>query len=143
MLFPKKVKFRKWQNGRKSEKRLAMPETRGITLAFGSYGLKAESPARVKSNQIEAARKVIVRTITKAGKMWIRIFPDRPYTQKAAQMGMGKGKGDPKGYVFEVRPGRVIFEVDGVDEATAAKALRKAGAKLPIKTRLVRRAHSA
>ena len=143
MLFPKKVKFRKWQNGRKSETRLAMPETRGITLAFGSFGLKAETSARVKSNQIEAARKVIVRTITKTGKMWIRIFPDRPYTQKAAQMGMGKGKGDPKGYVFEVRPGRVIFEVDGVDEVTAAKALRKAGAKLPIKTRLVRREKSA
>lgn len=143
MLFPKKVKFRKWQNGRKSEARLAMPETRGITLSFGSYGLKAETPARVKSNQIEAARKVIVRTITKAGKMWIRIFPDRPYTQKAAQMGMGKGKGDPKGYVFEVRPGRVIFEVDGIDEVTAMKALRKAGAKLPVKTRFVRRSAKA
>lgn len=139
MLFPKKVKFRKWQNARKSEAKLAMPETRGITLAFGSYGLKAETPARVKSNQIEASRKVISRTITKVGKMWIRIFPDRPYTAKAAQVGMGKGKGDPQGYVFEVRPGRMLFEVDGVDEATAVKALRKAGAKLPLKTRIVRR----
>lgn len=139
MLFPKKVKFRKWQNGRKSEAKLAMPETRGITLAFGSFGLKAETPARVKSNQIEASRKVITRTITKVGKMWIRIFPDRPYTAKAAQVGMGKGKGDPQGYVFEVRPGRMLFEVDGVDEATAVKALRKAGAKLPLKTRIVRR----
>jgi len=139
MLFPKKVKFRKWQNARKSEAKLLMPETRGITLAFGSFGLKAETPARVKSNQIEASRKVITRTITKVGKMWIRIFPDRPYTAKAAQVGMGKGKGDPQGYVFEVRPGRMLFEVDGVDEAVAVKALRKAGAKLPLKTRIVRR----
>jgi len=143
MLFPKKVKFRKWQNGRKSEAKLAAPETRGITLAFGSFGLKAETPARVKSNQIEASRKAIVRTITKVGKMWIRIFPDRPYTQKGAQVGMGKGKGDPQGYVFEVRPGRMLFEVDGVDEATAVKALRKAGAKLPLKTRIVRRVETA
>lgn len=139
MLFPKKVKYRKWQNGRKSEVKLTAPETRGITLAFGSFGLKAETPARVKSNQIEASRKVISRTITKVGKMWIRIFPDRPYTQKGAQVGMGKGKGELQGYVFEVRPGRMLFEVDGVDEATAVKALRKAGAKLPLKTRIVRR----
>lgn len=139
MLFPKKVKFRKWQTSRKSTARLEKPETRGTTLSFGSFGLKAESPARVKSNQIEASRKVIVRTITKVGKMWTRVFPDRPYTQKAAQMGMGKGKGDPQGYVFEVRPGRVLFEIDGVDEATALEALRKAGSKLPVKTRIVRR----
>ncbi len=143
MLFPKKVKYRKWQNGRKSESKLAAPETRGITLAFGSFGLKAETPARVKSNQIEASRKVITRTITKVGKMWIRIFPDRPYTQKGAQVGMGKGKGELQGYVFEVRPGRMLFEVDGVDEATAVKALRKAGAKLPLKTRIVRRTETA
>ncbi|MBI3634282.1 MAG: 50S ribosomal protein L16 [Candidatus Yonathbacteria bacterium] len=139
MLFPKKVKFRKWQNARKSVARLLKPETRGTTLSFGSFGLKAETSARIKSNQIEASRKVIGRTITKVGKMWIRIFPDRPYTQKPAQMGMGKGKGDPQGYVFEVRPGRVLFEVDGVDEATAVKALHKAGAKLPVKTKIVRR----
>ena len=139
MLFPKKVKYRKWQNARKSEAKLAAPETRGITLAFGSYGLKAETQARVKSNQIEASRKAIVRTITKVGKMWIRIFPDRPWTQKGAQVGMGKGKGELQGYVFEVRPGRMLFEVDGVDEATAVKALKKAGAKLPLKTRIVRR----
>lgn len=143
MLFPKKVKYRKWQNARKSEAKLAAPETRGITLAFGSFGLKAETQARVKSNQIEASRKVIVRTITKVGKMWIRIFPDRPWTQKGAQVGMGKGKGELQGYVFEVRPGRMLFEVDGVDEATAVKALRKAGAKLPLKTRIVRRTETA
>lgn len=143
MLFPKKVKYRKWQNARRSEAKLSQPETRGITLAFGSFGLKAESQARVKSNQIEASRKAIVRTITKVGKMWIRIFPDRPYTQKGAQVGMGKGKGDLQGYVFEVRPGRMLFEVDGIDEATAVKALKKAGAKLPVKTRIVRRVQVA
>lgn len=143
MLFPKKVKYRKWQNARKSEAKLAAPETRGITLAFGSFGLKAETQARVKSNQIEASRKAIVRTITKVGKMWIRIFPDRPWTQKGAQVGMGKGKGELQGYVFEVRPGRMLFEVDGVDEATAVKALKKAGAKLPLKTRIVRRVEVA
>lgn len=139
MLFPKKVKFRKWQTARKKPARLEKPETRGTKLSFGSYGLKAESPARVRSNQIEASRKVIVRTITKIGKMWIRVFPDRPYTQKPAQMGMGKGKGDPQGYVFEVRPGRILFEVDGVEEKVALEALRKAGAKLPVKTHIVRR----
>ena len=139
MLLPKKVKFRKWQNARKSVARLLKPDTRGTEVSFGSFGLKAETSARIRSNQIEASLKVIARTITKFGKMWIRIFPDRPYTQKPAQMGMGKGKGDPQGYAFEVRPGRVLFEVDGVDEATAVKALNKAGAKLPVKTKIVRR----
>ena len=113
MLIPKKVKFRKWQSER-SNKKTITPDTRGTKLAFGSFGLKAETSARVKSNQIESARKVISRTLTKTGKYWIRIFPDRPYTQKAAQMGMGKGKGDPQGYCFEVLPGRIIFEVDGI-----------------------------
>ena len=141
MLFPKKVKHRKWQTGRKHPERLARPETRGITVAFGSFGLKAQSPARIRSNQIEAARKVIVRTMHKTGKMWIRIFPDRPFTAKAAEVGMGKGKGDPQGYCFEVRPGRIIFEVDGVSEQVAREALRKAGAKLPIKTKVVSREH--
>jgi large subunit ribosomal protein L16 len=105
--------------------------------------LKSESQARVKSNQLEASRKVISRTLTKAGKYWIRIFPDRPYTAKAAEVGMGKGKGDPQGYCFDVAPGRIIFEVDGVDEATARESLRKAGAKLPIKTRIIARVHKA
>ena len=93
----------------------------------------------MKSNQIEAARKAAVRTITKVGKMWIRVFPDRPYTQKGAQTPMGKGKGELQGYVFEVRPGRILFEVDGVDETIAREALRKAGAKLPLKTKVVKR----
>ncbi|MFA6300846.1 MAG: 50S ribosomal protein L16 [Candidatus Paceibacterota bacterium] len=138
MLVPKKVKFRKWQSGRSNLKKRTA-DTRGIKLSFGSYGLKAESQARVKSNQIEAARKVISRTLTKTGKYWVRIFPDRPYTAKAAEVGMGKGKGDPQGYCFDVLPGRIIFEVDGADEKVSHEALRKAGSKLPLKTRIVGR----
>ncbi len=140
MLIPKKVKFRKWQTGR-SKTKLTTPETRGTKVSFGSFGLKADSGARVKSNQIESARKAMSRQLTKTGKYWIRIFPDRPYTQKAAQVGIGKGKGDPQGYVFEVQPGRIIFEVDGVEETIAREALRKAGSKLPVKTRVVARAN--
>jgi len=139
MLFPKKVKHRKWQKGRKHPDKLNRPDTRGITLAFGSFGLKAETQARVKSNQIESARRVLTRSTGKAGKIWIRMFPDRPYTQKAAEVGMGKGKGDLQGYVMEVRPGRMLFEVDGVSVAVAKEALRKAGSKLPLKTRIVSR----
>ena len=132
MLIPKKVKFRKWQTKRTNPKSVS-PDTRGSRLAFGSYGLKSETESRVKSNQLESARKVISRTLTKAGKYWIRIFPDRPFTAKAAEVGMGKGKGDPQGYCFDVLPGRIIFEVDGVDEKVAHEALRKAGTKLPLK----------
>jgi large subunit ribosomal protein L16 len=139
MLFPKKVKHRKWQTGRKSPERLARPDTRGITVAFGSHGLKATTGHRVTSNQIEAARKVLTRVTGKNGKLWIRIFPDRPVTAKPAEVGMGKGKGDPKHFVFEVRPGRVMFEVDGVPETIARDALRRAGAKLPVKTTVVAR----
>jgi large subunit ribosomal protein L16 len=141
MLFPKKVKHRKWQTGRKSAKRLNRPDTRGITLAFGAYGLKATSPARITSNQIEAARKVLTRATAKTGKLWIRIFPDRPVTAKPAEVGMGSGKGDPKHYVFEVRPGRVLFEMDGVPDAIARAHLRQAGMKLPVKTSIIARTH--
>ncbi len=140
MLLPKKVKFRKWQTARSNPKAQS-PDTRGNKLSFGSYGLKSTSQARVTSIQIEAARKVIARTLTKAGKYWIRIFPDRPYTAKPAEVGMGKGKGDPQGYCFDVFPGRVIFEVDGVEEKVATEALRKAGSKLPISVRIMSRAH--
>lgn len=139
MLFPKKVKHRKWQSARKSEEKLSRPDTRGITVAFGSYGLKATSPSRVKSNQIEAARRVISRTLGKTGRVWIRIFPDRPITKKAAETPMGKGKGDPDHFVFEVAPGRILFEVDGVTEEVAREALRKATAKLPVTGRVVTR----
>lgn len=139
MLFPKKVKHRKWQTGRKHPERLARPDTRGTTVAFGTYGLKATTAHRVTSNQIEAARKVLTRVTGKGGKMWIRIFPDRPVTAKPAEVGMGKGKGDPKKFVFEVRPGRVMFELDGVEEVKARDALRRAGAKLPVKVSIVTR----
>ena len=115
------------------------PDTRGITLSFGSYGLKAETSARMTSNQIEAARKAMSRALGKTGRIWIRIFPDRPFTRKAAEVPMGKGKGDLEGYCFEVRPGRVTFELDGVTEAIARESLRKAGTKLPVKTRVIKR----
>jgi large subunit ribosomal protein L16 len=139
MLAPKKAKHRKWQTGRKNADRLALPDTRGITVAFGSYGLKAMTPARITSNQIEAARRALTRAAGKTAKVWVRIFPDRPFTQKAAEVGMGSGKGDVAGYVCEVRPGRVIFEVDGAPEAMAREALRKAGTKLPVKARVIAR----
>ncbi len=139
MLFPKKVKHRKWQTARLSEAKLLRPESRGITVAFGSFGLKAETPSRVAANQIEAARRAMTRCAGKTAKIWIRIFPDRPVTQKAAEVPMGKGKGDPDRYVFEVRPGRILFEIDGVTEVVAREALRKAGCKLPLKTRVVAR----
>jgi large subunit ribosomal protein L16 len=139
MLFPKKVKHRKWQVGRKSEEKRNLPDTRGITVAFGSYGLRATSASRVRSNQIEAARRVISRTLGKTGKIWIRIFPDKPMTKKAAEVPMGKGKGDLDHYVFEVRPGRILFEIEGVEEELAKEAFRKACAKLPLQGKLVRR----
>jgi large subunit ribosomal protein L16 len=139
MLFPKKVKHRKWQTARKSPEKLARPDTRGITVSYGEYGLKATTPSRVRSNQIEAARRVISRTMGKAGKSWIRIFPDRPVTQKAAEVPMGKGKGDPDHFVFEVQPGRILFEIDGVPEEVAKEAFRKACTKLPLKGKFVRR----
>lgn len=139
MLFPKKVKHRKWQTGRKSVEKRNTPDTRGITVAFGSFGLRATSASRVRSNQIEAARRVISRTLGKTGKIWIRIFPDKPITKKAAEVPMGKGKGDLDHYVFEVHPGRILFEIEGVPEELAKEAFRKACAKLPLKGKLVRR----
>lgn len=139
MLFPKKVKHRKWQTQRMSPKRLNRPETRGITVAFGSFGLKALTSARVTSNQIESARKVLTRATAKTGKLWIRIFPDRPVTMKPAEVGMGSGKGDPKHYVFQVRPGRILFELDGVEEGVARAHLKQAGTKLPLTTSIIAR----
>lgn len=114
-------------------------ETRGTTINFGSFGLKSESLARITSNQIEAARKAASRHLGKTGRMWIRVFPDRPITSKPAEVPMGGGKGDLDGYCMEVLPGRIIFEVDGVTEVVAREALRKAGTKLPLKTRVVER----
>ncbi len=138
MLVPKKVKHRKWQRLRRNMGKMGT-ETRGTKLSFGSFGLKSEGYARITSNQIESARKAMSRKLTKVGRIWIRIFPDMPYTAKPPEVGMGKGKGDPQGYCSEIKAGRIIFEVDGVDEATAKEALRKAGTKLPIKTRVISR----
>ena len=139
MLFPKKTKHRKWQTGRKSLEQRSRPDTRGTTVAFGEFGLQATSPSRVTSAQIESARKAMVRALTKAGKYWIRIFPDKPITKKAAELPTGQGKGDPDHFVFEVKPGRVLFEVEGVSEDIAREAFRKATAKLPLQGKLVRR----
>lgn len=139
MLAPKKAKHRKWQTGRKHPIRMRAPETRGITVAFGSFGLKAMTPARITSNQLEAARRALTRAAGKTAKVWTRVFPDRPFTQKAAEVGMGAGKGDVQGYVVEVRPGRVIFEVDGAPEPQARDALRKAGTKLPLTAKVIAR----
>jgi large subunit ribosomal protein L16 len=139
MLAPKKVKHRKWQTARKSAARRALPDTRGITVAFGSFGLKAMTPARITSNQIEAARRALTRSAGKTAKVWVRVFPDRPFTRKAAEVGMGSGKGDIAGYVCDVRPGRIIFEVDGTSEQQAREALRKAGTKLPLTAKVVAR----
>ncbi len=138
MLLPKKVKYRKWQTMRKNPLKVGVA-SRGTTVAFGSYGLKSLASGRIRSNQIEAARKAISRSVGKTGKVWIRIFPDMPYTQKPAEVKLGKGKGDLAGYVAAVLPGRVIFEVDGLPEVEAREALRKGGTKLPVKTKVVAR----
>ena len=140
MLFPKKVKFRKWHTMRRNTKRGKIA-VRGVTVAFGSHGLKATTHARVRSNQLESARKVVVRNLGKTGKMWLRVFPDKPFTQKPPEVKLGKGKGDPVGYEVEVWPGRVLFEVDGVTDAVAIESLIKAGKKLPLKTKVVSRIH--
>lgn len=138
LLFPRKVKHRKWQTGRSNPLKIGA-DTRGVKISFGAYGLKSQGTARIRGNQLEAARKTIVKAMGKTGKTWIRVFTDRPFTQKAAEVGMGKGKGDPAGYCVEVRPGRVLIEIDGVTDAVAKEALRKAGAKLPVKTKIVAR----
>ncbi|HEY4494658.1 MAG TPA: 50S ribosomal protein L16 [Candidatus Paceibacterota bacterium] len=140
MLFPKKVKFRKWHTGRRNAKKLLNSvETRGVNISFGSYGLKALSHGRLTSNELEAARKVMARYATKSGKVWVRVFPDRPFTKKPAEVKLGKGKGDPVGFVIEVKPGRILFEIDGVDDKVAVEALRKAGTKIRVKTKTVSR----
>ena len=139
MLFPKKVKHRKWQKARVGSKKQNNVSTKGATVSFGEFGLKSLSTKRVNSNQIEAARRAMSRFMGKNGKSWIRIFPDRPFTRKPSEVKMGKGKGEPQGFEIEVNPGRVIFEIDGVSEDIAREALRKAGTKLPLKTKVVAR----
>jgi len=139
MLIPKKVKHRKWQTRRIHPDKMSKGKEKGSTVSFGQFGLKATTYHRVASNQIEAARRAMSRHLGKTGRSWIRIFPDRPVTKKPAEVKMGKGKGDPTHFVCEVFPGRVIFEVDGVTEEIAREALRKAGTKLPVKTKIVAR----
>ena len=136
MLLPKRVKFRKWQ---KMATKRKLKETRGVSLAFGSFGLKAEEALWISSQQIEAARKAMTHFVQRGGKIWIRIFPDKPITKKPPEVTMGGGKGDVAGYVFPVLPGRILFEIDGVPEEVAKAALLRAGAKLPIKTKIVGR----
>jgi large subunit ribosomal protein L16 len=139
MLAPKKTKHRKAQVGREHPSKYNAPATRGTTVSFGSFGMKAMEGVRMTANQIEAARRVLSRSSGKGAKIWIRIFPDRPFTQKAAGVRMGSGKGNLEGYVCEIRPGRVLFELDGVSEQIARTAITKASKKLPIKTRVVAR----
>ena len=134
MLTPKKVKHQKWQKGRRLRR---TKESRGTSLSFGSFGLQALESIWINSRQIEAARKAITHLTKKGGKLWIRIFPDKPVTMRPPEVTMGGGKGAVDHYVFPVKPGRILFEVDGVSEKIAREALRRAGHKLPIKTRVV------
>jgi large subunit ribosomal protein L16 len=132
MLSPKRVKFRKMFKGR--TKGVAV---RGSTIAFGSYGLQALEPGWISNRQIEAARVALTRHIKRGGKVWIRIFPDKPITKKPAETRMGKGKGSPEGWVAVVKPGRVMFEIEGIPKHLAARAMGLAAAKMPIKTKFV------
>ena len=134
MLVPKKVKHRKWQRGRSRG-----IETRGTTLAFGSFGLQALEARWIDSRQIEAARRAMTRYVQRGGKIWIRVFPDKPITKRPPETTLGGGKGAPDHYVFPVRPGRILFEMDGVAAEMAREALRRAGTKLPMKVKVISR----
>jgi len=134
MLIPKKVKHRKWQKGRSLKRTV---ETRGLELSFGSYGLQSLGSSWITSAQIEAARKALTNFIKREGKIWIRVFPDKPITQKPPEVTMGAGKGAVDHYVCPIKPGRILFEMDGVSESVACDAFRLAGHKLPVKTRIV------
>ncbi len=135
MLMPKRVKYRKQQRGRLKGK-----ASRGNTLEFGDYGLQALEPCWLTARQIEAARRAIIRFVRKTGKLWIRVFPDKPITRKPAETRMGGGKGNVDQWVAVVKPGRIIFELAGVKEEDAEEAFRLAAHKLPIKTQIVKRA---
>lgn len=136
MLIPKKVKHRKWHKGRARGKRLA---TTKMTVVFGSHGIKATTGAWITSRQIEAARRAMTRAIKRGGKIWIRVFPDKPVTSKGSEMPMGKGKGAVDHYVAVVRPGTVLFEMGGVDETLSRQALTLAAHKLPVKSKIISR----
>jgi len=133
MLEPKKMKHRKWHKGRSRG-----VEKRGTELSFGIFGLKALEARWIKSAQIEAARKAIMRYLKKKGKLWIRIFPQKPVTSKGVEVPMGGGKGQVSHYVFPIKPGRMIFELDGIEEEIAREAFGKAADKLPIKTKFIK-----
>jgi large subunit ribosomal protein L16 len=134
MLMPKRVKYRKQQRGR-----MKGLSQRGSSVSFGDYGLQALEPIWLTSRQIESARRTMVRYIKRRGKIWIRVFPDKPFTKRAAETRMGNGKGAVEYWVAVVRPGRILFEMAGIPEAEAMEALRLAAYKLPIKTKIVRR----
>ena len=134
ILMPKKVKYTKWQKGRSKG-----IETRGTELSFGSFGLKSLEDCWITARQLEAARRVIIRYLKKGGKLWIRIFPNKPVTTKGVEFSMGGGKGAVSHYVFPVKPGRVLFELEGVKEDIARESLRIAADKLPIKTKFIKR----
>ena len=137
MLSPKRLKFRKQHKGR-----IHGLAKGGSGLDFGSYGLKALSPERITARQIEAARRAITREMKRAGRLWIRIFPDVPVTDKPAEVRMGKGKGSVEFWVARVKPGRILFEAEGIDEATARSAFALGAAKLPVKTKFVKKLNS-
>lgn len=132
MLMPKRTKYRKVQRGRLKGKAY-----RGSTIVFGEHALKALEPGRISSKQIEAARVAINRKLKRGGKLWIRIFPDFPFTKKPAETRMGKGKGNPEGWLARVKPGRILFEIAGVDYELAKEALELASSKLPVKTKII------
>lgn len=134
ILMPRKVKHRKWHKGRSKG-----VDTRGTSLVFGSYGLKSLETRWINSRQIEAARRAIIRYLKKGGKLWIRIFPDKPVTKKGTEVPMGGGKGSVEYYVFPIKPGRIIFELEGIKEEEAKEAFRKASDKLPIKTKFIKK----
>ena len=137
MLMPRRVKHRKVMRGRMSG--LAKG---GHTVAFGEYGLSTLEPAWITSRQIEAARRAMTRSVKRGGKIWIRIFPDKPFTKKPAETRMGKGKGNPEYWVAVVKPGRILYEMEGLAEDVAREAFRLAGQKLPIRTKMVKRDHA-
>jgi large subunit ribosomal protein L16 len=134
MLMPKKVKYRKQQRGRMTGK-----AWRGSELSFGQYGLKVLEPGWITDRQIEASRVAMTRFVKRGGKVWIRLFPDKPVTKKPAETRMGKGKGAPEGWVAVVKPGRILYEMEGITEVEAKEAMRLAAMKLPIATRFVSR----
>jgi len=134
ILMPKKVKHRKWRKGRSKG-----IETRGTELAFGTFGLKSLETKWITARQIEAARRAVIRYLKKGGKLWVRIFPDKPVTKKGTEVPMGGGKGGVDHYVFPIKPGRIIFELEGLKEEQAREAFGKATDKLPIKTKFISR----